>query len=168
LLLSVNGTEIAQIDHSQLRIDLSGFARQRGWHRLLPETRMIRAALSKADRLMFRQQLQDLVARVSGNVTQLEAEVLRPTGLEGAAAVSPGHESVPTSTESDEEVARSLLLTEEQILSESRAALCRLEAGTFGICESCGRAISRQRLEAVPYARLCIACARSASPNPTS
>lgn len=127
---------------------------------------MTRAALTEADRQLFRKQLQALVARVSGNVTQLEAEALRPTGFEGSEIVSPLHEPVTSSNEGDEAVARSLLLTEEQILSEAVAALNRLEAGTFGLCEACGQAISRQRLEAIPYARLCIACARTASTEP--
>ena len=38
-------------------------------------------------------------------------------------------------------------------------ALGRLETGTYGICESCGGDISLQRLEALPYTRLCFECA---------
>lgn len=38
-------------------------------------------------------------------------------------------------------------------------ALAKLEAGTYGECESCGGAIGGARLEAVPTARLCISCA---------
>ncbi len=41
-------------------------------------------------------------------------------------------------------------------------ALRRLEAGTYGICERCGREISLARLEALPEARLCIDCAQQA------
>jgi RNA polymerase-binding transcription factor DksA len=36
------------------------------------------------------------------------------------------------------------------------AALGRIDAGTYGLCESCGRPIDEERLEAVPYATLCI------------
>ena len=39
-------------------------------------------------------------------------------------------------------------------------ALARLEEGTYGICERCGREIGAQRLEAIPEARLCIDCAQ--------
>lgn len=38
-------------------------------------------------------------------------------------------------------------------------ALAKLEAGTYGQCESCGRDIGAARLEAMPAARLCITCA---------
>jgi DnaK suppressor protein len=39
-------------------------------------------------------------------------------------------------------------------------ALERVEEGTFGGCVSCEGKINIERLEAVPYARLCIECAR--------
>lgn len=37
-------------------------------------------------------------------------------------------------------------------------ALARLDNGTYGICLDCGGAISAERLEALPYAELCINC----------
>lgn len=37
-------------------------------------------------------------------------------------------------------------------------ALARLEEGTYGLCEECGVEISEKRLEAVPFAKLCVAC----------
>lgn len=44
--------------------------------------------------------------------------------------------------------------------AEIRAARERVASGTFGICENCGRPIADARLEARPFARHCIACAR--------
>jgi RNA polymerase-binding transcription factor DksA len=43
-------------------------------------------------------------------------------------------------------------------LSETDAALARVEAGTYGICERCGQPIPEGRLEARPVARTCVAC----------
>ena len=40
-------------------------------------------------------------------------------------------------------------------------ALAKLDAGTYGQCERCGAEIGEARLEAMPAARLCIACASS-------
>jgi RNA polymerase-binding transcription factor DksA len=37
-------------------------------------------------------------------------------------------------------------------------ALTKLQRGTYGICEGCGELIAKARLEALPYAKLCIAC----------
>lgn len=39
-------------------------------------------------------------------------------------------------------------------------ALTKMELGTYGPCERCGRPISIERLEALPWAILCIDCAR--------
>ncbi len=39
-----------------------------------------------------------------------------------------------------------------------RAALGRIEDGTFGLCERCEEPIGAKRLDAVPWARLCVAC----------
>jgi DnaK suppressor protein len=43
-------------------------------------------------------------------------------------------------------------------VEEIDAALQRIERGTYGVCENCGELIPAARLEALPYARLCIAC----------
>ena len=44
----------------------------------------------------------------------------------------------------------------EHLLAEIEAALGRIDGGTYGICAACGRLIDEARLEAVPYATLCI------------
>lgn len=45
-----------------------------------------------------------------------------------------------------------------ELLYELDDALKKIEEGTFGICESCKLLISKNRLKAVPHARLCIKC----------
>ena len=44
----------------------------------------------------------------------------------------------------------------DQVLAEIDAALKRIDAGTYGICEVCGQPIAPERLEARPWATLCI------------
>ena len=111
--------------------------------------------LTTHERNQYRRQLRALSARLTGDVKELEAEALAPTGtLSGGATDDPG------TREAAEEVARTLLVSEEHLLNDVNAALERLANNTFGICEQCGRAISRQRLDAMPYARTCIRCAR--------
>lgn len=44
----------------------------------------------------------------------------------------------------------------EAELADVEHALHRLEEGTYGTCEACGRPIDEGRLEAVPAARLCL------------
>lgn len=48
-----------------------------------------------------------------------------------------------------------------QELNQVNEALARLEAGEYGLCESCCGLIGEARLEALPYARLCIDCAEA-------
>ena len=59
---------------------------------------------------------------------------------------------------------RELQLTTQEILGREaeqvRDAMRRREEGQYGICESCGQAISAERLLARPEATLCIECQR--------
>ena len=48
----------------------------------------------------------------------------------------------------------------QNVLGEIDAALARIEDGTYGTCTKCGKEISVGRLEAYPWASLCIDCAR--------
>lgn len=48
-------------------------------------------------------------------------------------------------------------------IAEIDAALSRVEAGTYGNCDSCGKSIPHARLEAVPEATLCVGCKTGAS-----
>jgi DnaK suppressor protein len=47
----------------------------------------------------------------------------------------------------------------EVTLAEVEHAIAKLETGAYGVCESCGKPISADRLEAKPAARLCMDCA---------
>jgi DnaK suppressor protein len=51
---------------------------------------------------------------------------------------------------------------EKNQLAQVEAALAALDAGTYGTCQSCGTAIGPGRLEAIPWAQLCIQCAAKA------
>src|ERR1700734_3378695 len=45
-----------------------------------------------------------------------------------------------------------------ELLEQTEHALDRIEAGTYGVCESCGKPIGKARLQAFPRATLCVAC----------
>jgi RNA polymerase-binding transcription factor DksA len=90
-------------------------------------------------------------------------------GVEGLGGESGGGLSAPPAHPADlggaggaERMGLALLAKEERLLEECDAALARIEAGTFGRCEDCSRAIARKRLRALPFARQCIRCARLA------
>ena len=52
-----------------------------------------------------------------------------------------------------------LVGTLRETLNDIDAALAKFERGTYGMCENCGGPIGDARLEAMPMARLCMACA---------
>jgi DnaK suppressor protein len=45
-----------------------------------------------------------------------------------------------------------------ELLAQNERAIARIEAGTYGSCESCGEAIGKARLQAFPRATLCVTC----------
>jgi DnaK suppressor protein len=45
-----------------------------------------------------------------------------------------------------------------ELLEQTEHALGRIDAGTYGVCESCGKPIGKARLQAFPRATLCVAC----------
>lgn len=57
----------------------------------------------------------------------------------------------------------SLVETLRSNLLEVDRALVEITAGTYGVCERCGIAIPTERLEAIPWASLCIDCKRKAA-----
>jgi DnaK suppressor protein len=107
-----------------------------------------------------RDRLQAMDERLRAAVYGLAGEALRGTGGEAAGNLSnaPMHLADLATTNYDQEVASGLLQTEQQILRAIRAAIERIDAGTYGRCEVCGRELPAGRLEAVPYATTCVAC----------
>ena len=56
----------------------------------------------------------------------------------------------------DRELDQSLGENAENVIAEIDEALWRIEAGTYGTCAVCGAVIPEERLEAIPYAILCL------------
>ena len=63
-----------------------------------------------------------------------------------------------SSQESDLHVRLALKQTDSKLLRAIEEAIHRIEAGTYGICTECENEIAANRLEAVPWTRVCIEC----------
>ena len=61
----------------------------------------------------------------------------------------------------DRNTIEALEVRELNRLNKIDAALARIKNGKYGICMSCSEKIPRERLEAIPYALLCIKCKSS-------
>lgn len=59
----------------------------------------------------------------------------------------------------NDEVLMALEQAGEKELAQINRALARIDAGDYGICRECGRAIPEGRLEILPFSELCVACA---------
>ena len=60
--------------------------------------------------------------------------------------------------DADESTALELAGRESDLVEEVDAALQRIDEGTYGICERCGKPISEERLKALPTARYHVEC----------
>jgi RNA polymerase-binding protein DksA len=100
----------------------------------------------------FRQRLQAARERLLGTVTTTDEE-LATLEAHPAGALS---EDVMPATATD--ILSRLEGRERHELDEIDAARARLEAGVFGVCEECAKAIPLVRLRALPATRCCAAC----------
>jgi len=107
----------------------------------------------------------ELRARLTEDLARLEADVAEYEKKERDSLSEASGENAYRDHMADQGSAtfeRELDMTfeenERDLLDQVRAALSRLEAGTYGTCSRCGAEIPPARLEAVPTASLCIQC----------
>ena len=114
--------------------------------------------MTSLDLERFRALLEERRAELADAVAGLNHDV--PLADEAGGFVSASaddHHLADTATDTyARELDEGLTEDAERVLVEVEAALARLEAGTYGLCRVCGREIGTKRLEAVPYATLCI------------
>jgi RNA polymerase-binding transcription factor DksA len=99
-----------------------------------------------------RERLSDLRSSFEGEHLQTESE---QENLSELSAADQHQADVGTET-FDRERDLSILEQIEAELGDVEHALERLESGTYGTCEACGRPIDDARLEAMPATRFCV------------
>lgn len=111
---------------------------------------------------LCRKKLHALRSRLDARAPRLRDEAFHGAGGESAGDLSntPIHLADRGSQETEAVVNFALAENESALRQEIEEALLRFDNGTFGICEECRSEIGLDRLEAVPYARLCIRCAK--------
>ena len=110
----------------------------------------------------FRTALLDERSRIESAIDYLHRET--PGSLEDETeevlGTSDNHLGDAASGTLDREIDYSLEENSEQVLAQIDEALKRIDDGTFGVCSNCGQQIAEERLEARPWATLCIDCKR--------
>jgi len=106
----------------------------------------------------FREQLLRMRERVGGEVNNVVQALQEEVNIDSNISAAPVHlaDVAPSAVDADVEV----LQTERNLLEQINEALERVDRGGFGSCEECGKEISEERLKALPYAPLCVGCAR--------
>ena len=113
--------------------------------------------MTKPDFTPHRERLLALRARLQGDTTQMEDNALNKD--HNKTTSMPNHMAELGSGNFDQELTLSLLGSEKDALDQIEAAIERIEDGSYGRCEECGGKIPKSRLEAIPYAALCVQCA---------
>ena len=107
-----------------------------------------------------RLRLLDERKRVTAAIEYLHLENAGSMEDEGEEGGVGNHLAETASATLDREIDYSLEENSTHVLAAIDAALERIENGTFGTCTNCGNPIDEERLEAIPYATLCIDCRR--------
>jgi DnaK suppressor protein len=106
---------------------------------------------------LHRERLLVLRARLQGDVMQMEDNALNKEHNNNTHM--PTDMAELGSDNFDQELTLSLLGSEKNALDQIDGALKRIEDGSYGQCEECGKEIPKARLEAIPYAAFCVQCA---------
>ena len=117
--------------------------------------------MKKAEMEVYRDKLLSLRARLRGEVSQMAETALKKNRGDGRGETSsmPIHMADLGSDNFEQEFTLSLMENEEEAISAVEMALERIDDGTYGQCEECGCKIPKARLNAIPYAPLCVKCA---------
>lgn len=119
--------------------------------------------LAKSTIEKFRARLEEERVRLEGLIDDYEQELEEARLSESSSDRSPDPGNAEASS-TKLEYAKELSIEQNtlDLLGKVERALELIDDGTYGICESCGKSIPLNRLDVLPYATLCVDCARKA------
>ncbi|WP_093655231.1 TraR/DksA C4-type zinc finger protein [Streptomyces radiopugnans] len=109
------------------------------------------------------QEVEEARAELSSESERLRVEIHAAeealNGLMRDSADGAGDDQADTGTKNiTREHEMALAENAREMLYQTERALDRLEAGTYGVCENCGKPIGKARMQAFPRATLCVEC----------
>ena len=123
--------------------------------------RLTKSPISPANMQKYKALLYEKRAEVVKDLEAIEGEALNPS-RSGSLSTLPQHMADQGSDEFDQTLSLGIAASQRTLLSEIDAALDRMDAGVYGICEMTGGAIQKARLEATPWCRYSLEGARMA------
>jgi len=120
--------------------------------------------LAKSTLERFRKRLEEDKERLEEQIEDYERDLEEARLTESSSDRSPDPGNAEASS-MKLEYAKELSVGQNtlDLLDKANRALARIDAGTYGICESCGNSIPVERLDVLPYSTVCVTCASRAS-----
>jgi len=117
--------------------------------------------MNAEDSKPYKERLLALRARLRGDVSQMADAVLEKTLMQASGDLSamPIHMADIGTDNFEREFTLTLMESKDEALERIEEALERIEDGVYGVCENCDAKIPKARLNAIPYAILCVKCA---------
>jgi RNA polymerase-binding protein DksA len=107
---------------------------------------------------------QEFIAQIKASLTDLKKEIISNlmAGSKDFKEIMEGMDSKDLADVASDDIDRKLIeALGSQELKRLRlidSALTRIQQGKYGLCIKCGKRIPQERLEAIPYALMCIDC----------
>lgn len=116
--------------------------------------------LLKKDLAEFRKLLLKRKEEILEGIQHISDDTLKKSQKEASGDISgyTYHMADVATDTYDREFSLGLASNERKIIYELDDALKKIDEGTFGVCEDCKQSISKVRLKAVPFTRLCVKC----------
>ena len=103
-----------------------------------------------------RAELENEAVVLRKEIGQVDSEIADQFGDMVAQAGDDEADASSKVTQREQDLA--LNLNARELLEQTEHALARIDAGTYGECESCGKPVGKARLQAFPRATLCVEC----------
>ena len=112
----------------------------------------------------FRAQLQQQLELIQDNLNALANDNLKRSPVESTGDISSHstHMADHGTDNFDRELALNLASSRQESIYDVEDAIRRIDEGSYGACEACGKAIERPRLKALPFAKKCLGCQNAA------
>jgi DnaK suppressor protein len=111
---------------------------------------------TEAELAKVRKELEAEVAGLHADISKAESEIAERLGDAVGDAGDDQADAGAKTFQREHELA--LTQNARDLLAQNERALARIDAGTYGVCESCGEPIGKARLQAFPRATLCVSC----------
>jgi DnaK suppressor protein len=111
---------------------------------------------TEKDLAEVRQELEAEAAGLRQDISSAESEIAARLGDAVGDAGDDSADAGAKTFEREHELA--LTQNARELLAQTQRVLSKIDDGSYGVCESCGKPIGKARLQAFPRATLCVAC----------